>query len=434
MRFARGVGATAAVQVVGIGAAAAGAILLARVLGPEGKGLVSFALFVGTLGGFLLTLGLDQAATYFAAARAFPVGRIASSSLAAAAGLGLIGAAALGAARAVAGPWAVLPDAHLAAAAAALAAFPVAAAGRGVLFGTGRIPAANWNGILPALLVVPLLAIAATGGALTPGSALGLYAVVHLAAAAAAAALAGPAGPPSARYLRAAAPYGLAAYAAGAAAQAHYRLDVLLLGGLAGAADVGLYASAVALVEILWVLAHAASWILLPRVAADRAEASGLAPAAARVVLAATALGALLLGAAAPAALGLLFGEAFVPAAFALRLLLPGIVAGAHGKIVAATLAGLGDPRPIARAAATALAANVVLNLLAIPRFGIEGAAAASSATYLLQAFLLAAALRRRAPQPGAGLLLPRADDARALRAVLGGPADPPLPPAARRG
>ena len=82
----------------------------------------------------------------------------------------------------------------------------------------------------------------------------------------------------------------------------------------------------------------------------------------------------------------------------------------------------------------TALTVNVVLNLLLIPRYGVVGAAVASSATYLLVGTMIAIVFIRHSGRGLVELLLPRRSDldaytsraARLLRRVLMA-RDPPL-------
>jgi O-antigen/teichoic acid export membrane protein len=65
----------------------------------------------------------------------------------------------------------------------------------------------------------------------------------------------------------------------------------------------------------------------------------------------------------------------------------PGIVALGHSKILANYVAGRGRPDINAVRGVMALAINVVANLFLIPRYGIIGAAAATSISYSVSAF-----------------------------------------------
>ena len=86
------------------------------------------------------------------------------------------------------------------------------------------------------------------------------------------------------------------------------------------------------------------------------------------------------------------FGSEFLPSLRPLLLLLPGIIALAGSKTLTADLAGRGKPQIGTIAAFTSLAINVPLNLYLIPKWGISGAAFASSAAYIAANIVIIAA------------------------------------------
>ena len=100
--------------------------------------------------------------------------------------------------------------------------------------------------------------------------------------------------------------------------------------------------------------------------------------------------------------LRLFFGEAYVPGAHALQILLIGvllfIVAGINHSIIAAT----GNPKAVTKIVFVAAALNIIINFLLIPRFGIEGAALATAASYAAALLLSTAKVTQliRAPLP----------------------------------
>ena len=68
------------------------------------------------------------------------------------------------------------------------------------------------------------------------------------------------------------------------------------------------------------------------------------------------------------------FGPSFAP----LLVLLPGVVALSGSNVVGSYLRGIGRPGITSSISLIALAVNLVLNLVLIPRYGIIGASAAS--------------------------------------------------------
>ena len=166
---------------------------------------------------------------------------------------------------------------------------------------------------------------------------------------------------------------------------------MFLVNGFLGPAAVGLYAVGVGLVEKLWMISHAASTVLFPRVAAETEEQrrKEFTPLVARTVLWTTALGALALALLSRWIVLLLYSEAFLPAVGALQALLAGIVALSAGRVLSNDIAGRGRPILNAYGGLAAVATNVALNLLWIPRYGIVGAAWASTVSYSVS-FLMA--------------------------------------------
>jgi O-antigen/teichoic acid export membrane protein len=95
------------------------------------------------------------------------------------------------------------------------------------------------------------------------------------------------------------------------------------------------------------------------------------------------------------ALLELLYGERYGDAATALALLLASLVFTFPAWIASTTAYAVGAERSIAAIVAASLALNIGANLLAIPPWGIEGAAAVNLATEALTVVLLLVVLQR---------------------------------------
>jgi len=83
----------------------------------------------------------------------------------------------------------------------------------------------------------------------------------------------------------------------------------------------------------------------------------------------------------------LLYSSAFLPAVRPLQILLPGIVALSVGRVLANDVAGRGRVMLNNYAGLVTVATNVILNILWIPKYGIAGAALASTGSYTLAFF-----------------------------------------------
>lgn len=187
-----------------------------------------------------------------------------------------------------------------------------------------------------------------------------------------------------------AAAFALPCYLGNATQFLNYRLDVFIVSILAGYAAVGRYTLAVSLGQLIWLLSNSAAGVLLPKVAAstDSMDVVTHTGRITRLTLAASFIGACVLGLAAAQAIPLLYGEAFRQSVPALLWLLPGIVAFSIVNILAAYIAGIGKPHLNLVVACLALIVTLALNFSLIPRFNIVGASMASTGSYLLSTLL----------------------------------------------
>lgn len=185
-------------------------------------------------------------------------------------------------------------------------------------------------------------------------------------------------------YLKKASSYGLQAHLGNILGFLNYRVDMFLVNGFLNPAAVGFYSVGVGLVEKLWLVSQAASTVLFPRVAAetDEERRKEFTPLVARTVLWITALGALVLVLLARWIVVLLYSEAFLPSVQPLQALLAGIVALSAARVLANDIAGRGRPMLNTYTSALTLATNIALNIAWIPRYGIAGAAWASTVSY----------------------------------------------------
>jgi len=215
--------------------------------------------------------------------------------------------------------------------------------------------------------------------------------------------------------------YGLRLYPASLSGFFSYRADVYLLALLGtSAANLGLYSIAVGLAELLFFLPDSVVTVFFPHVAGGtRAEADAQAGVVTRVTIAATGLAALPLAVAAVIAVNIVL-PAYVGSLPALFVLLPGVVMLSASKTLSAYLNGIGRGGIVSITALTSLAANIALNLVLIPMFGIVGAAAASLCSYSLGAMLQMLICSHLTGRSARQFLVPTLEDVRQLRERLG--------------
>lgn len=363
-------------------------VILARALGPAGRGLYSLALLGPSLVVLMANLGVSNALTYHLARGTFSVDQLIAQVLALALILGVTATVGLLVVVAVFGR-ALLPGVPLNLVEIAAASVPL-----GLFFyfclsfnqGLERFGAFNSlyviNAVALVVFLVPLLvergnvtiAVIAWSASWVPTGAAGL---VFLARRGRLNLRAVPA--VSRSLLR----FGMVGYLSFLSYYLTIRLDTFLVNIFSSPTQVGFYAVAVSLSETIWYISTAASTVLAPRVAAgDSSESDVATGRVSRVVVATSILAAVVLAAAAPLVVRILFGSAFQPSVLGVWLLLPGIVALGSARVLSGYLLGRNRQDVDLVASAASVIATVAFDLLLIPRYGFIGAAVASSIAY----------------------------------------------------
>jgi stage V sporulation protein B len=207
--------------------------------------------------------------------------------------------------------------------------------------------------------------------------------------------------------------FGLISYLGTVTSFVNYRFDVFIVNFFAGTRQVGLYSVGTGLAEIVWYISNAASIVLAPRAAAaEGEEADRITEAVGRVVAFTTLVAAVLLALAAPIIIVVFFGDAFADSVWAVWLLLPGILTYAVGRILSMYLLGRNKLKIDLLAASTGMAVTLVLDFALIPHLGFRGAAIASSIAYTCAMLVDLAWVTRHSTISLSALLLPRRSDA----------------------
>jgi len=195
-----------------------------------------------------------------------------------------------------------------------------------------------------------------------------------------------------------------------------YHVDVLLLQWFTGSTSVGHYKAALKMAEFLWFVPLAIQMVFVQSMSNlwsnDRVErVTAITSKSTRYTFLLTAVMALGLAALADVAVPLYYGAEAEPAVDPLVVLLPGVLGFALARPILAASQGKGDLAAPIAATGVAAGANLGLNLLLIPRYGMVGAAAATSVGYGSMFLFHVAAARHLGFDP--------LDDARPLRVAL---------------
>lgn len=203
-----------------------------------------------------------------------------------------------------------------------------------------------------------------------------------------------------------------------------YHVDVLLLLPLAGSEQVGYYRAALVIAEFVWFVPVAAQTVLLHSSSEmwARGEYDRISLVASRVlrfVAIITVLISIGIAALASRFVPLYLGSEFHASVTPLLLLLPGALGFALARPIYAIGQGKGELRMLITATGTAALLNLALNLLLIPRYGMNGAAVATSIGYGSMVVLHVATARRIGFDPLLDLRLSRIAAATALAAPI---------------
>jgi O-antigen/teichoic acid export membrane protein len=200
------------------------------------------------------------------------------------------------------------------------------------------------------------------------------------------------------------------------------RIDVLIVGSTLSRTQLGLYTTAIALAELLLALSRSVTWATTGRISTDdRADAVVLTARVVRSLIYGLAAGALVLAIAGPWAISLFYGDRFAGSAPLLAIVLPRVVFYSADGVLAAFIS-IREGRPgvqFAFEAATLIVCGAA-TYAALGRYGLVGAAAAATSTFVIAFF---AKLAYFVHVSGAGwpaVLIPRREDVPArLRALL---------------
>lgn len=384
---AASVAGTMVVQASGFAAG----VLVVHSLGAEARGVMALVALTYRQAAVIASVGLDSALLHF--------GARAPNELKARARRALVVGVAQGLLAALVG-WIILRTVLASAVSPAGGAVAIAALaapavlvlnyGNAALRAAGRlveasvlevVAATSTLAVIVAGVVTDRLWLAVVGAALGTalGAALTAVAVLRLPE---------PSAPPGPSEWRRLVRYGLAGHVGTVFQNLNYRVDFYLVALLLTTTDVGIYALAVSLAEALLLLPDAMAAVVMQRAAASP-RAVRATEVTLRLGLAAAALGGIVLALASRWIVPAVFGSQFAKAPQAILALLPGILALAVWKTLVSDLAGRGFPTVKSTSAAVALVATVAGDLLLIPRFGIVGAAAASSVAYTAAALVV---------------------------------------------
>ena len=391
LQLVRNIGSTLVTRAVTIVLALLSSIVLARVLGPEGRGSFALVMILPSLAGTIGLLGFEQANAVYAGLEPLRRRALAWQSAAVAAGMG--GAlAAAGAIYFLAGApgleaLASAPSTFVFLLLATIPAQFVLLYWSAIIRGMNRIQPMNLLEVGTRVAGLAGIVVFVWGLDFGVAGVVWLEVAMTLGAAIVVGVLlwtAGGLGLPvwDAGLWRRVTTFALPVHMGTIAAYLNYRVDEIFIATLLPTEQLGVYVIAVALVERIWILPGSVSAVLLPHLTSSRERDASVVAAICRHVAMWTGAACVILLVAAGPLVALLYSSKFAGAVAPLRWLLPGIFTLSIGKILVGELLAREKARYTVWASGAAVVTNIAGNLLLVPQMGIVGAALASSVSY----------------------------------------------------
>lgn len=362
-------------------------ILVTRLLGPEGRGVLAMANSTSGLVSQFGLLGQNAANVYYGARRRIPLGPLLVNSLLLCLLVGVLFGGVLVAGYPQVADWLDVSDSMLLLLVLAVPLLMGQQLIQGLLLGRELVYSANHLEIQVRLLQLLMVGVVVFVGLVQPEIvfALGLLASL-LAIALGVRVLTKQVpgfqvGRPSLLVFRRTLGYGGKAYTASLLSFAVMRVDVFLINHFLGLEAVGLYAAGLAIVNAIYVLPSTLSQLALARLSNMRERWSRLVFAGRLAALVSLVMLPVVVIAwlCADGFFLLVYGEAFRDGALAFVWLLPGVFIWSVEANLRKLYSSDGFANWILYAWALAFVVNLMLNVLLIPLYGIIGAAMASS-------------------------------------------------------
>jgi O-antigen/teichoic acid export membrane protein len=417
-------------QVVTAVAGAAMSVAVARILGAAGTGAFNLILSATLLAVAFCSLGIEVGISYLVASGRWPAWQAVRQSALAALALGIVGGA-VGYAVIVLAAESAFEGIGTTALLVGIAAVPF---GTAVGYGSYLALAQHryqlylcgpaGQAVVALVLVTVLAAVSGLTAAIAGLTLAWIVSAIGLIAAGARLWPArAPWLPETLPRLRVAATFGIQANLTNALQLVNYRAGLFFLGASAGRVSVGQFAVALSITSLGLFVPRALSAVLVPRVAAvgdaERDAQRALMVKSVRhaaLVVAGTAL-VLCIGL---LAVPLVYGDEFGPSVGMGLILVPGVSALGLANVFAASILGRGLPRYGLYTALISTPVTLVLYMTLVPWLEAEGAAIASTLSYVLSAVLMYGYFVRVTGIRGLRVLVPGAEEFDDYRRLLG--------------
>jgi len=384
-------------------------VMVARILGPTGRGLYAVATAIGMIGVQFGCLGMHASNVYFVSKKRSDLPRLVGNSLVVSFAIGV---AAIGAMYVAFGIWPRIAPLHGWLLLLGLLWTPIGTAyllTQNLLLGVDDVKTYNLtetaNRVLALIMIGCLVlthrispTLAFVAGLISMAAMLGVI-VARLVR------ISGERPRPSMELFRSNLSYGMRAYLTNFFCFLVIRSDVLMLKYMRGASDSGLYSIAFTMSDYVGILPVLIGLLLLPNISAieDVLEKYRMMKKATIGTVLIQGPVVLISAALAPWVVQLLFGKAYALSVPAYLWLCPGAIFLTIHVVAVQFLNGIGFPLSVVWIWLGTVVLKISLNLWLIPVYGLRGAAMATSVCYMVACVLVLIVIRREVRRASSG-------------------------------
>lgn len=180
--------------------------------------------------------------------------------------------------------------------------------------------------------------------------------------------------------------YGMKAQVGNLVQLLNYRVNIFIINYFLAIDQVGIYSNAVALGETLWQVSGSIATVIFPMTSGskNKEELKYFINKVTRISFSLILIFSVILALISDKVIYILFGKDFMNASKALLLLLPGISIFSISNILANYMAGIAKIQYNIYSSLISFVFTMIFNILLVPRLGINGAAIATSLSYVV--------------------------------------------------
>ncbi len=214
--------------------------------------------------------------------------------------------------------------------------------------------------------------------------------------------------------------YGIRAYFSYFAQTMNIQLGVVVLGFMIEEKGmIGFYHIAMSTVARIWIIPDSLYQVLMPKLAKDQSASANYLCDIIRIVIIVTMLASLALALAAHVLVKYGLGVEFLPAVPAIYVLLIGVIFRSASKVVTTYLFATNRPGINSVTKLSGVGINLFLLLIFVPLYGMMGAAIATSTSYVLEAVIMLFLFAKISKLESLALLVPRVSDLLTIRNLI---------------